>query len=881
MPSVIQIGSEVDTSGLMALDAAAAETAAVLEALAAEFKKVELSSAEAAAKGESSFLQLREAATGAMEGIGSAATSAGGGLAALGAALGIGVVTEFINHMKEATLEVSHLSEATGISVASLTVLKDAMSAAGVSTERLPQQMTLLASAMEAAADGSQKQVDAFAALGINTANWAKEMPSELDVMMQIADHAHKSSDSIRDLSAEKIVLGRNAVALAGFLKQGSAAIQDEEGHFKAHGAAMEANVENALKLQRAETEFKTTLETELAPALKYVVDFFTGLSIMLVYVKAGWTDLIAVGGIVVATLDMVGAVMGRLIHMDFKGAVEAERAGLMQMAQAWVDAKNVMIAQANEAEKKTNEIMARANAPVAKPDEGGGPTAGLRRPGASAQEALDVQKRIGEAKAKLEEEQAKYSLVISQQTSQAQILETQIATTKNLEEKRGYIEQLKALMEEQARTEKDIALTAETAKFSADEESIHKSLALHQSASEQDKKERVKLNGDLQVLELQHQAAMARIATQFETQLAGARKKAATDSARIDEEEAARAQKMQQQILEGQMASIDGQIKALDDGVKRQVAVIQQAAKQHQITASSEHDQIVALYQKEYQDRVDLMHKKEAIYIQEQIAAAAAEGRVLTEEQAKLLPGYQKLYQQELEDYQSFLTKKQQADLAANQKLQQESEKTAQMLATGYDQMILHATSFHDAVSNLWGSLEKNFEQAVTHMIAAWITSMLEGKMVSAETALGQVMNSAYQSAANVYAATSGIPIIGPVLAPVAAAAAFTAVMAFGGGIGSAEQGAVLPQDMMILAHRNEMILPPALSQGFQAMIHGGTSPGGQAAPAHITYAPQVSGIDGPSIKRVLEQHATVVADNMKALVKGGRVSAADFMRG
>lgn len=880
MATILQIGTEVDTSGLVALDGAAAETAAALQALAAEFKKLQVSSAESSTGMVNNFREVKEAAVGAMEGVGSAAMSAGGGLAALGAALGIGVVTEFINHMKEATLEVSHLAEATGIGVKDITVLKDAMAAAGVSTERLPMQFTQLASAMEAAADGSQKQVDAFAALGINTANWANQMPTELSLLMQLADHAHRSSDATRDLSAMKVLLGRNAVGLAAFLKQGSEAIAEEEAHFRTHGEAMEANVENALKLQRAETEFKTTLETELAPALKYVVDFFTGLSIILVYVKAGFIDAAAIGNVLNTVLETQAEVLNRLIHMDFKGYVVAQEKSLEAVKAAWIDAKKTMVEQADEAQKKTGEIMARSLAPVRKPEEGGGPTA-PRKVGGSAQAELDAQKRLGDEKARLLADQGKYEAQVSAETDKLILTETQLSNTKNLEDKKAYVAQLVTILENQARAEKDAALAASTQKATDEADYIRKSLALHQTASEADKKERARLNGELEVLEVRHQDEMVRIATAFESRMSAARQRAASENARIAQEQASQDQRMQEQILRGREAALDGQLKALDENTKRQAAVLAQEAKQHQITNTQEHDALIALYADEYAARVKLMEQKMALYIQEEQAAAAAEGRVLTEAQAKLLPGYQKLYQQELADYQKFLDQRQKADLDANQKLQQESERTAQMLATAYDQMILHAANFHDAVSNLWGSLQKNFEQAVTHMIAAWITSMLEGKAVSAETALGQILHSAYVSAAHVYEATSGIPIIGPVLAPIAAAAAFTAVAAFGGGIGTAEKGAVLPQDMMILAHRNEMILPPMLSKGFADMIAGGASPGGQAAPSVVHFAPQINAVDGPSVQRTLTDHTAIVADVIRKMVKGGHISMGDFMRG
>lgn len=881
MATLLQAGTEVDTSGLTALDAAAAQTAAALEALGAEFKKLQVKSAESSTGMVANMREVKEATVGAMEGMTTAAMSAGGGLAALGAALGIGAITEFINHMKEATLEVSHLAEATGISVEDITVLRDAMAAAGVSTERLPMQFTQLASAMEAAADGSQKQVDAFAALGINTANWANQMPSELAILKQLEDHTHTSTDATRDLAAMKVLLGRNAVGLTAFLKQGSEAIAEEESHFKAHGAAMEANVENALKLQRAETEFKTTLETELAPALGLVVDFFTGMSIIIVWVKAGWNDLIAIGKLLAVVIGEQVNEFDRLIHFDFKGYVKAQEEGLKAIKAAWVDTKTEIIKNAEEAEKKSNEIFARSQAPVRKPGgEGEGPAAPLRRPGASAQAELDAQKRLGEEKAKLLADQGKYEAQVSGQTDRLILAESALASSKNLEDKRAYAAQIVEIMQNQARAEKDAGVTALEQKFTDEEEYIRKSLALHQTASEADKKERARLHGELQIMEVRHDDELVRLATTFETRMAAARQRQATENARIAQEQATQDAKIQEQILRGREAAIDGELKTLDANVKRRAGVLAEEAKLHQISNSQEHDALVALYAQEYEERVKLLHQKEELFIQEAQAAAAAEGRVLTEEQTKLLPGYQKLYQQELADYQDFLSKKQKADLDAQTKLQKQSEQTAQTLTTAYDELILHAKNFHDAVSNLWQSLQKNFEQAATHMIAAWITSMLEGKAVSAETALGQIAHSAYVSAAHVYEATSGIPIIGPVLAPIAAAAAFTAVMAFGGGIGAAEHGAVLPQDMMILAHRNEMILPPSLSKGFADLIAGGASPGGTPAPVHISVSHNISAVDGVSVERVLHEHNAVLADAVRKAAKGGRLSAADFAR-
>src|SRR5262249_19359492 len=139
-----------------------------------------------------------------------------------------------------------------------------------------------------------------------------------------------------------------------------------------------------------------------------------------------------------------------------------------------------------------------------------------------------------------------------SARSSQLVLAEQELSNTKNLELKRQYLLQVGEILEDQARAEKDAALTASTKRFENDQDFILKSLALHRTASEADKKERAKLHGELEVLELRHQDEMAKIATQFETRMGAARQRVANESARIDMEQAAQSAKMQEQILRG-----------------------------------------------------------------------------------------------------------------------------------------------------------------------------------------------------------------------------------------------------------------------------------------------------------------------------------------
>jgi hypothetical protein len=100
----------------------------------------------------------------------------------------------------------------------------------------------------------------------------------------------------------------------------------------------------------------------------------------------------------------------------------------------------------------------------------------------------------------------------------------------------------------------------------------------------------------------------------------------------------------------------------------------------------------------------------------------------------------------------------------------------------------------------------------------AAVTTSAATEEGVDKMSMMAQIQQDAYLAASNVYAQTSGIPVVGPFLAPVAAAAAYSAVMAYG----IFEKGGILPENMMIAGHAQEMVLPAPISQGLQEAFMG-----------------------------------------------------------
>ncbi|MGH6981430.1 MAG: hypothetical protein ACREFC_09510, partial [Stellaceae bacterium] len=55
------------------------------------------------------------------------------------------------------------------------------------------------------------------------------------------------------------------------------------------------------------------------------------------------------------------------------------------------------------------------------------------------------------------------------------------------------------------------------------------------------------------------------------------------------------------------------------------------------------------------------------------------------------------------------------------------------------------------------------------------------------------------------------------------------------------------IPQDMMGVLHAGETVVPESFASGLRAAAGGGE--GGPSAPVNVTFAPQVSALDGKSV--------------------------------
>lgn len=142
--------------------------------------------------------------------------------------------------------------------------------------------------------------------------------------------------------------------------------------------------------------------------------------------------------------------------------------------------------------------------------------------------------------------------------------------------------------------------------------------------------------------------------------------------------------------------------------------------------------------------------------------------------------------------------------------------------------------------------AIESLVEIGIQEMIAHLARKQMnaEDRLDNAKTVYG-----------NVYKALSGIPIVGPVLAPVAASAAFATVMAFReGGIVPGDGGDGIPA----LLHPREMVLPERVAKTVTDNVRQGGD-GGTGKTPHFHYSPIVHlppGGDPKEFSRQLDEH-------------------------
>lgn len=321
-------------------------------------------------------------------------------------------------------------------------------------------------------------------------------------------------------------------------------------------------------------------------------------------------------------------------------------------------------------------------------------------------------------------------------------------------------------------------------------------------------------------------------------------------------------------------------------------------------ITKSQEIQLEIQAANAEYQAQKTALDKKMALFPQEsaayakakdaeveleashdrQIAALSAQlAKQQIADAKKVMEAHGKAVQKTVKDYETAM---QPIDNAMNQMvsgvlkgtetLQQGMQKAAQSIVMSFVQGA-------EKLAEHWAAKQIAMLVTTTTTQTAITAAQTAGHAAKAAQDSASIGNDAYKAAAGAYSAVVGIPIVGPVLAPAAAAAAFAGVMAFDVISAEGGMGTVPFNDMPALLHRNEMVLPASIAEPLRiglpaiaAMPNVGAMMNNQSSTNNsLTYAPNIdasgSGMDMTALESMMMAQQEEMAQLFGVLSNNG----------
>ena len=191
---------------------------------------------------------------------------------------------------------------------------------------------------------------------------------------------------------------------------------------------------------------------------------------------------------------------------------------------------------------------------------------------------------------------------------------------------------------------------------------------------------------------------------------------------------------------------------------------------------------------------------------------------------------------------------------------------------------MITGQENFRKALANIGNAVVSDFVNMAVKRATNWIASeatmtsasqagdiaraasadsaAAAGKATEAAAGSASVFGDANKAASGAYSAVAGIPIVGPILAPAAAVAAFAAVMAY--DVFSAEGGFDIPAGLnpVTQLHEREMVLPASIAEPLRSGLAGGNRAGGDI---------HIHAVDAASFQRLLSNNKGAVAKALR----------------
>lgn len=766
------------------------------------------------------------------------------GIAAIGATaavIGIGAALyELVSTTGKAAIETDNLASRLGITDQQALKLQASSELAGISAHAFETNIRFLVEALDAGNTAGVKTLKAIQDLGIATVDTLGNQREMGQVFLEIIDKLSRVEDVNKRAAIAVEIFHRNAMQIIPLIKNyqdyntavGDMGIGAHEGLT----AALRAQGEEVIKLNLAWENFKNEAAFTFGPIVTHVLDELSShIKVLTIEVQAltGNFDqlkslLISIGAIANPSLPTVKPIGAPEATTDQKAAFTAYISGQEEMKES-LQKRATAAKTAWEAELiRANQLITVQHIQGAALDEERAKVANLRGEYVTLKSQLDAIKASEEAARKAKTLELETQRELNRLTEEnirgaGQVAEAwKRADEAGRNKKEGPVQELPVIdrsRSEEERAKGDVAIAA-AAKDLKLQVAAEYSTRVAQIRSEESAHYELELNKQI--------ASNDR----YYAELQKKNEKAFTEGLIVQDRGLAAEVQIWKQELEEynkhqadlRRAADEATVTLIESNNKKyevQKAAIENQAKLFQLTPKQRSVAEEDASRKTYEANLDAANQN--------VNELNANPDASQDERARA--------EKRLTDVVDAEEKRRQAIIAEG--IKSETQKYTQLadaINKSFDSvirgMITHSQTFGQAISKLGKSLEVDFATHLANMLLKWIefqfaqiafqsTAAAAGVAIAKTSAAAQQLAAAKVAASNTYAAVSAIPIIGPILAPPAAAVAFAAVLAF-------EKGGLVPDDQMAFLHKNEMVLPAPISKGVQNMISNGGGNGG-----------------------------------------------------
>ena len=175
---------------------------------------------------------------------------------------------------------------------------------------------------------------------------------------------------------------------------------------------------------------------------------------------------------------------------------------------------------------------------------------------------------------------------------------------------------------------------------------------------------------------------------------------------------------------------------------------------------------------------------------------------------------------------------------------------------------MITGTQTFGQALGDVFMGIGEAILGVLEEIAVKWLVTQLIGEQTAATGARVAIGADAARAGAAAFASIAAIPIVGPAMAPAAAAAAYGGAMAFQASVPGFEVGAFkINSDMIAKVHKGETIMPAKAAEAWREGQGGG---GGEV---HL----HVHAIDRRGVEKWFNSNGAAIAKTLKGQMRNG----------